>query len=385
MKFLVALLVVASGSFWSINESVAQKTMEGSKTVESMQQDQRYIGLMFTKNGGGRKAAPHSPAEKAGFKAGDVVLQVDGEKVVAGDTLWKKILAKKIGDTLKLVVNRNGEQVKLSIVVGNRDDYAESTQTSIKKIQSGTSQFESADGLAVTMDVYAAHAASAPAIVLCHQAGWSRGEYKEIAPKLNKMGFNCFAIDQRSGKGVNKIVNETNKRAVAAGKGVAYPDAEQDIVAALKKVRDMTNSDKVILWGSSYSAALSLRIAGENPDLVDGVLAFAPGEYFGGSGKPKDWIATSAKKIKVPAFVTSAKNEFRNWKPIYEAIPGDSKAMFLPKTKGNHGSRALWNEFDDNEAYWTATTSFLSQFTAGESKKAMKAKMGSAKKGSSKK
>ena len=135
MKFLVALLVVASGSFWSINESIAQKTMEGSKTVESKQQDQRYIGLMFTKNGGGLKAAPNSPAEKAGFKAGDVVLQVDGEKVVAGDTLWKKILAKKIGDTLKLVVNRNGEQVKLSIVVGNRDDYAESTQTSIKNMQ----------------------------------------------------------------------------------------------------------------------------------------------------------------------------------------------------------------------------------------------------------
>jgi len=38
-----------------------------------------------------------------------------------------------------------------------------------------------------------------PVIVLFHQAGWSRGEYLEIAPKLNHLGFNCVAVDLRSG------------------------------------------------------------------------------------------------------------------------------------------------------------------------------------------
>ena len=33
-------------------------------------------------------------------------------------------------------------------------------------------------------DLYIAHDASAPFILLFHQAGWSRGEYLEIAPKL---------------------------------------------------------------------------------------------------------------------------------------------------------------------------------------------------------
>ena len=49
--------------------------------------------------------------------------------------------------------------------------------------------------------------ANAPVLVLFHQAGWSRGEYREIAPKLNELGYICLAIDQRSGKGVNGVAN----------------------------------------------------------------------------------------------------------------------------------------------------------------------------------
>jgi alpha-beta hydrolase superfamily lysophospholipase len=229
-----------------------------------------------------------------------------------------------------------------------------------------TITIDSEDKLQITVDAYAPHTGDAPAILLCHQAGWSRGEYREIAPKLNELGFNCFAIDQRSGGEVNGIVNETNKRAKAEGKGDTFADAEQDMIAALKFVREKTTTSngeqKIILWGSSYSSALSLRIAGEHPDLVDGVLAFAPGEYFKRFGKPGDWIGTSAKKIECPAFITSAKKEQGNWQSIYDAIPGDSKTMFLPETAGNHGSRALWEKFDDHEAYWTATKDFLAQF-----------------------
>ena len=105
-----------------------------------------------------------------------------------------------------------------------------------------------------------------------------------------------------------------------------------------------------------------LRIAGESPDLVDGVLAFAPGEYFERFDKPKDWIATSAKHISVPVFVTSAKEEAESWAAIFEAIPGESKTRFIPETAGNHGSRALWRKFPDSADYWTGVTEFLGQF-----------------------
>ncbi|MGI9261835.1 MAG: hypothetical protein ACR2QR_07355, partial [Woeseiaceae bacterium] len=62
-----------------------------------------------------------------------------------------------------------------------------------------TATLAAADGLKVTADVYRAiDTPDATWIVLAHQAGSSRGEYRTIAPRLNKLGFNAIAIDQRS-------------------------------------------------------------------------------------------------------------------------------------------------------------------------------------------
>ena len=227
-----------------------------------------------------------------------------------------------------------------------------------------TFTYKSLDDLTVTADLYTIdNDTSLPFIILCHQAGWSRGEYREIAPKLNAIGFNCLAIDQRSGGEVNDVANETFKLAKSAQQETNYTDAEQDILAAVNHVRTKNlATGKLILWGSSYSAALVLRIAGENPDMVDGVLSFAPGEYFQRLGKPANWIALSAAKITAPVFITSAKSEYNNWSAIFGAIAGDNKTKFIPKTKGNHGSRALWEKFDDSGDYWNAVTPFLKQF-----------------------
>jgi len=223
--------------------------------------------------------------------------------------------------------------------------------------------FNAADGLEVPADLYWKHDdKSKPFIVLCHQAGWSRGEYRDIAPALNELGFNCMAIDQRSGGKVKGIDNETTARATTAKKPVTYVDAEQDMVAAVAYARENYATGKLILWGSSYSAALTLRIAGEHSDKVDGALAFAPGEYFERLGKPGNWIQTSAKKIACPVFITSAKKEHASWKKIFAAIPSESKSNFLPTTAGNHGSRALWAQFNDSKDYWAKVKEFLANF-----------------------
>ena len=223
--------------------------------------------------------------------------------------------------------------------------------------------FKSGDGLKITADLYMKHEdKSKPFIILCHQAGWSRGEYREIAPKLNELGFNCLAIDQRSGSAVNGVTNQTAALATTAKKPTTFVDAEQDMIAALNFARDSYTSGKLILWGSSYSAALTLKIAGEHTDKVDGAMAFAPGEYFGRFGKPDDWIQTSAKNITCPVFITSAKKEKSSWDKIYTVITPNTKTRFLPETAGNHGSRALWDEFNDSKAYWKAVKSFLTNF-----------------------
>lgn len=223
-------------------------------------------------------------------------------------------------------------------------------------------KYQSEDGLEVTADLYATHPKSAPFIVLFHQAGWSRGEYVEIAPKLNKMGFNCLAVDLRSGQGVNDKLNQTAQKAQRAMKPTQYLDAVPDMLGSVRYSKKSLAEGPLLIWGSSYSAALALKLAGDYPDLIDGVLAFSPGEYFSSFGESKDFVKTSAQNIADPVFITSARNEKKSWWPIYESIDYENKVFYLPETSGNHGSRALWENYNDHKGYWEAVEEFLKPY-----------------------
>lgn len=222
--------------------------------------------------------------------------------------------------------------------------------------------FQAKDGLEITADLYVTNPESSPFIILFHQAKWSRGEYLEIAPKLNKLGFNCMAIDQRSGGEVNDVINETHQRAEKKGLATNYIDALIDMNSAIDYVKEKyKKADGIIIWGSSYSSALVLNIASKRKD-VNGVLSFSPGEYFENQGKPKDWITQGAKNISIPTFITSAKLEKKQWWDIASQIPEHNRAFFLPTKLGKHGSRALWSKFSDSSEYWKAVKEFLSLF-----------------------
>ena len=214
-----------------------------------------------------------------------------------------------------------------------------------------TIEFPSTDDLVITADVYHLHKDSS-VIVLCHQAGWSRGEYKEIGPKLNDLGFNCIAIDQRSGGVINGVQNETAKRAVSASKPQTYNDAKQDIVSAVDYAAKSYNQS-VYLWGSSYSSSLVLIIAKEH-DKVHTVLSFSPGEYL----NPVN-VKNSISGLDKPAFLTSSKSEQAQTKLLYDAITSTRKTQFVPNGNGEHGSRALWSDKADQAEYWAALKTFL--------------------------
>ena len=323
-----------------------------------------FIGIVMTDAGGDSGVLVSSvvegaPAELAGLEANDVIVKFGNAQVSNLDQIRAQVKTYSIGDPVVITFLRGGEELKHEVWLGNSV-----TRLPAVKPDLISRTFGSPDGLQVTADLYFAADSTpkTPFIVLCHQAGWSRGEYREIAPRLNELGFNCVAIDQRSGGTVNRVTNLTRMKAVAQSKTMNFVTAEQDIIAAVKWTKAKHCKGKVLLWGSSYSAALALRIAGEDPKLVDGVLAFAPGEYFERFDKPKDWIATSAKKISVPVFITSAKDESEKWSAIFEAIPGESKTKFIPETAGNHGSRALWRKFPDSVEYWASVQEFLGQF-----------------------
>ncbi|MFK7952303.1 MAG: alpha/beta hydrolase [Ekhidna sp.] len=213
--------------------------------------------------------------------------------------------------------------------------------------------FESKDGLPISGHLYSIDDQS-PVILLCHQAGYNKHEYADIAPRLNALGYNCLAIDQRSGGSFADEENSTFENAKAKGLSTEYVDAEQDMVAALEYLEKRYNQ-KVILWGSSYSSALSLHIG--NNKNVKAIISFSPGDYF---GEQKENLSEVIPALDKPFFITSSKAESVRLKEIIGDMKlSNSQVHFIPKNDGFHGSKALWVGQDGADEYWDALKQFL--------------------------
>src|SRR5690606_862172 len=64
-----------------------------------------------------RGAVSSSPAAQAGLQPGDVVTKVDGDKVVDRVDLERALIGHKPGESVELVVRRDGEEKTLSITL----------------------------------------------------------------------------------------------------------------------------------------------------------------------------------------------------------------------------------------------------------------------------
>jgi pimeloyl-ACP methyl ester carboxylesterase len=212
--------------------------------------------------------------------------------------------------------------------------------------------FPSIDSLPIHANLY--HIDSAlPIIVLCHQAGYNKVEYTEIAKVLNDMGFNCLAIDQRSGGNLVEWFNETKLEAIERGLPTEYLDAQQDIIAAVEFAAAKYKKE-VLLVGSSYSATLVLNVAIENKN-VNAVIAFSPGDYF----PDKINISKRLTDFKKPMFVTSSKEEAGELTKLISTVDlSEEQLQYVPESEGVHGAKALWKTYENNEEYWIASSSF---------------------------
>lgn len=64
--------------------------------------------------------SPGSPAEKAGIKGGDSIVEFAGKKVDSFPTLGAAVRDNKVGDKVDVVVMRDGKRVKLRLTIGKR-------------------------------------------------------------------------------------------------------------------------------------------------------------------------------------------------------------------------------------------------------------------------
>ena len=192
-----------------------------------------------------------------------------------------------------------------------------------------------ADHVKVFATYYGTGDRSKPIVLLFHQAAGSGAEYATIAPKLNALGFNALAVDQRSG---GNLFGRANKTVMALGYSTSYRAALPDLQAALDWAR-ANDTGKIVLCGSSYSAALVFLLAADNPGKIAALMAFSPGEYLGSKHAVRD---AAAKLKNVAVFVSSASNrgEVAAARAILAAVPSGVKTQVVPK-HAPHGASAL--------------------------------------------
>lgn len=215
--------------------------------------------------------------------------------------------------------------------------------------------FPAKDNLNITANLYH-HDDQSPTLVLLHQARSNKSEYHEMSKRFFDMGYNALAVDLRSGGSHLGGINETTKRAKKAGMPdsvLTYRHSIPDIEAAIDFAAQKYKKP-IILVGSSYSAALALKVANKNKN-VKAVAAFSPGEYFG----KDNYIANSLKGFDKPVWITGSQREERVGKAFFDIIEVDNKTQFVPKAKGAHGARALWKAAPGSKEYWAAFTQFL--------------------------
>jgi serine protease Do len=60
------------------------------------------------------------PAQDAGIRPGDVITEFDGRRITSASDLGEDVLTRKPGDTVKVVVERNGNTQTLTVKLGTR-------------------------------------------------------------------------------------------------------------------------------------------------------------------------------------------------------------------------------------------------------------------------
>jgi pimeloyl-ACP methyl ester carboxylesterase len=220
--------------------------------------------------------------------------------------------------------------------------------------------FQAADGLEITADLYELDETN-PYVLLFHQDGSSRGEFQEIAGRLTKFGYNCLAVDLRSGEEENYMQNETARRAKELAVSNDLIDCKKDIEAAISYACEK-NGKNVVLFGSSFSASLSLVVGKDHPNVA-AVIAFSPGEFFPSEFKVSELLVDYPK----PVFAAGMKREEPYLVELLDLVPEDKKTIFVPETsEGGYGAKALWESNNSSFEYWLGLLVFFKNIAPPE-------------------
>lgn len=241
-------------------------------------------------------------------------------------------------------------------------------------IADSTAQFEqvdfrSLDGLMVTADLYETGDRSDPLVLLFHQTESSRGEYREIAPRLVELGFNTLAVDLRWG-GKHEWFPAENETALRYGtveimNEIRIGNDERGWPTVLLSYEDMLaaydwssiegfDGPKIVI-GASMSSILTLRLPVDRE--IAAVFAFSPGEYGDDTTQVRRWCASN----QVPTFIAGRESEAEISRLLLDAVDSPRKQYFQT-TQDRHGSSILTID----EEGWKSFVEFLKPFKGSE-------------------
>jgi serine protease Do len=99
--------------YMGVRYIVLDKEIAKSKNISF-----EYGALIVKSNAGDAAVAPDSPADKAGLKEGDVILEMGGEKITKDNALAKIISKYNPYDSVDLKVLRDGKELTITVVLG---------------------------------------------------------------------------------------------------------------------------------------------------------------------------------------------------------------------------------------------------------------------------
>lgn len=106
-------------------DKLAAGEVWGSALFGPRASNDAYLGIRRDPDARGYKiqlVAPNSPAEKAGLQADDVLLSIDGKKIMSSEDLTGFLSGKRPGNQIAVKIHRGDEVITLNVTLAKRPD-----------------------------------------------------------------------------------------------------------------------------------------------------------------------------------------------------------------------------------------------------------------------
>ena len=102
---------VSNQPFTGMSYTEASDSVDGFDMFFGSQSSSTYVYIYSVES---------REAKQAGFMAGDIVLAIDGEQISSFEDLQAIVTSHKVGDKLKYKIERNGQNMTLTLVLQER-------------------------------------------------------------------------------------------------------------------------------------------------------------------------------------------------------------------------------------------------------------------------